>query len=222
MRWFRGSAGAAEQPRIRSRADVSDRLAHPDPAVLGLVETAPVWMTPAERLLLFTLAFTLRPARYLEIGTLHGGSALLVCTAMDSAGNGGTLVCIDPEPKIAPETWARLHHRTKLLRGLSPHALPEARSLAGGLFDLVLIDGDHTGAGVIRDATGVLSVAAPGAYLLFHDCFNEDVAGGIDAFVRQNAGHVQDVGPLTREITHEAGPDGAPAVWGGLRLAIVS
>ena len=92
---------------------------------------------------------------------------------------------------------------------------------AGGLFDLVLIDGDHTGAGVHRDATGVLSVAAPGAHLLFHDCFNPDVAAGLDAFFRENVGRVQDGGPVTREITHEADAQGASVVWGGLRLAVV-
>lgn len=221
MKWLRTMTRAAEAPRAPWQVEVSDKLAHPDPAVHDLIAHAPVWMTPGERLLLFTLAFTLRPTRYLEIGTLHGGSALLVSAAMDSVGGDGRLVCLDPEPRIAPEHWARLQHRAKILRGLSPQALPEARSMAGGLFDLVLIDGDHTGAGVVRDATGVLSVAAPGAYVLFHDSFNPDVASGIDRFMAANADRVHDVGPLTREVTHEEGPGGAVADWGGLRLAIV-
>lgn len=221
MSWFK-STKLRDEPQPAWHVDVSERLVHPDPAVHTLIAAAPVWMTPAERWLLFTLAFTLRPERYLEIGTLHGGSALLVAAAMDNVGSDGRLVCLDPEPKIAPEHWARLQHRAKLLRGLSPHALPEARSLAGGLFDLILIDGDHTGAGVLRDATGVLTVAAPGAYLLFHDCFNPDVASGIDAFMRDNQARVRDLGPLTREITHEADQAGGQAVWGGLRLAVVS
>jgi cephalosporin hydroxylase len=211
-----------EQSRVARSVEVSERLVHLDPTLVGVVETAPVWMTPAERLILFTLAFTLRPARYLEIGTLHGGSALLVATAMDATATSGTLVCLDPNPQIAPEHWARLQHRATQLRGFSPDALPEAQRTAGGPFDLVLIDGDHTGAGVLRDATGVLTVTSPGSHILFHDCFNPDVAGGIEEFFRGHAGRVHDVGPLTREITHEPDHNGVPTVWGGLRLAVVS
>jgi predicted O-methyltransferase YrrM len=178
-------------------------------------------MTPAERFLLFTLAFTLRPVRYLEIGTLHGGSAMLVAAAMDAVRNDGRLICLDPNPQIAPDKWSTIQHRATLLRGLSPEALPEARALAGGLFDLILIDGDHTGAGVLRDASGALSVASPGSHILFHDCFNPDVASGISEFLRTNVGRVRDAGPLTREITHEPDHNGAPAAWGGLRLVTV-
>jgi predicted O-methyltransferase YrrM len=189
--------------------------------VLDIIPTAPVWMTRAERLLLFTLTFTLRPARYLEIGTLHGGSALLVAAAMDALGTDGRLVCLDPNPQVADEHWERLRHRTHLLRGFSPDALPEARERAGGAFELIVIDGDHTAAGVVRDAKGVLPVAAPGAHLLFHDCFNPEVGGGIDEFVREHATRLNDVGPLTREISCERGADGSMVVWGGLRLVVL-
>jgi predicted O-methyltransferase YrrM len=212
MRWVRADL---------ELVDVTDRLGQFDPTVLEVVPTAPVWMTRAERLLLFTLTFTLRPARYLEIGTLQGGSALLVVAAMDALGSEGRLVCLDPDPQIADMHWARLRHRATLLRGFSPEALPRAEEVAGGPFDLVLIDGDHTAAGVVRDATGALSVVVPGAHVLFHDCFNPGVAGGIDEFVREHAGRVQDVGPLTREISCEKAPDGSRVVWGGLRLVIV-
>jgi predicted O-methyltransferase YrrM len=221
MSWLRAVRGAKEESPRLDLVDVSDRLGEFDPAVLEIVPVAPVWMTRAERLLLFTLTFTLRPARYLEIGTLQGGSALLVAAAMDTLGTEGRLVCLDPNPQIAEAHWARLRHRTTLLRGCSPDALPQARDLAGQPFDLVLVDGDHTAAGVIRDATGVLSVVTPGAHVLFHDCFNPGVGGGIDEFVREHAARVQDVGPLTREISCETAPDGSQVVWGGLRLVIV-
>jgi hypothetical protein len=220
MGWLRARTVQPEEPRARelSLVDVSDRHTGFDPSVLELIATAPVWMTRAERLLLFTLAFTLRPARYLEVGTLKGGSALLVNAAMEALGGDGRLVCLDPNPQISDDHWAQLRRRATLVRGLSPDALPEAKHLAGGPFDLILIDGDHTAAGVLRDATGVLSVAASGAHVLFHDAFNADVGSGIDEFVRGHAGRVCDVGPLTREITTERAPDGSRVVWGGLRL----
>jgi predicted O-methyltransferase YrrM len=221
MRWLKAARPVTQEPSDLELVDVSDRLSDFDPTVLDVLPTAPVWMTRAERLLLFTLTFTLRPARYLEIGTLHGGSALLVVAALDALRTNGRLICLDPNPQIAPEHWARLRHRATLLRGLSPDALPQARELACGRFDLVLIDGDHTAAGVVRDAQGVLSVVAPGAHMLFHDCFNPGVARGIDEFVREHAARVHDVGPLTREISRERTPDGSTIVWGGLRLVML-
>jgi predicted O-methyltransferase YrrM len=144
-----------------------------------VVKWAPVWMTRAERLLLYTLAFCLRPRRYLEIGTLKGGSALLVNAALNSLQAEGRLVCVDPEPQIEPEHWKMLEPRTTLLTGYSPDILTRACEVAGGLFDFILIDGDHTYQGVLRDVRGVLPYAADGASILCHKFF-ADVARSID------------------------------------------
>lgn len=219
MGWTQPASAAP--PREYELSDISGRPMWFEPSVLGVARTAPVWMTPAERLLLFTLVYALRPNRYLEIGTFKGGSALLVAGAMDALGTKGRLVCLDPEPQMAPGDWATIAHRATMLRGYSPDALPEAERLAGGRFDFVLIDGDHSAAGVLRDATGVLTVVAPGAHLVFHDCFNPEVARGIDEFARVHAGRLRDVGPLTREISCEQAPDGSRVVWGGLRVMMV-
>jgi predicted O-methyltransferase YrrM len=197
----------AHQANIEKQMGLTDVTAYAgefDTSAVEVIRTAPVWMTRAERLLLFTLAFTLRPARYLEIGTLHGGSALIVCAAMDAGQTDGRIVCLDPHPQIAAETWARLQQRATLITGFSPAALPEAKRAAGGDFDLILIDGDHSRAGVLRDANAVFSVAGAGAHILFHDCFNPDVKAGIDEFARKHAGRLIDSGPMTREITSEA------------------
>ncbi len=189
-----------------------------DLAALGVISTAPIWMTHAERLLLFTLTFSLRPSRYLEIGTLKGGSALIVCSAMDALNGVGKIACVDPRPQIAPETWDRIKHRASVITGFSPDALPEARDAAGGSFDLILIDGDHTRDGVIRDAEGVLPFAAKGAKILFHDCHNADVRMGIDEFAADHKRRLIDSGPMTSEALIQVCDDGSRVNWGGLRL----
>jgi predicted O-methyltransferase YrrM len=198
--------------------DVSADAASIDLSALEVIRWAPVWMTRAERLLLYTLTFTLRPMRYLEIGTLQGGSALVVCAAMDALDTPGRIVCLDPEPKIAPDHWQRIEHRATLVRGYSPPALARAREAAGGLFDFVLIDGDHSAAGVLRDADGVLPFVTDGAYLLFHDSLAEEVGRGVHEFLARNPHHLVDFGILTREIMLEARPGRPPLRWGGLRL----
>lgn len=208
-------------PALEAGLDVHDvtlEAAYIDLSYLDVVTWTPAFMTRAERLLLYTLVFTLRPLRYLEIGTLHGGSALMVAAAMDALNSHGRLVCVDPNPKIEPENWQRIEHRATLLNGYSPAILPQAQAEAGGPFDFVLIDGDHSAKGVLRDARGVLPHVANGAYLLFHDSFNPDVAQGLAKFAAEQAAALVDFGSLTREATFLADDKGNQTRWGGLRM----
>src|SRR5688572_15655865 len=64
--------------------EVSGPTFNPPSSALEVLSWAPAWLTGSERLLLFTLIYSLRPERYLEIGTLQGGSALIVSAAMDA------------------------------------------------------------------------------------------------------------------------------------------
>ncbi len=211
----------ATNPLATRTYDVTAFAADIDLDSLAVIRWAPVWMTRAERLLLYTVAFCLRPQRYLEIGTLEGGSALIVCAAMEALHGDGRLVCVDPQPKISAENWERLKNRTQIVKGYSPQVLAEALRLAGGPFDLALIDGDHTATGVERDATATLPLVTAGGYLLLHDCFNGDVAAGIDRFVTSHRHRLIDLGPMTREVTSEPRGDGGTVGWGGLRLVQV-
>ena len=188
------------------------------PEDIAALDAAPAWLTPSERLMLFTLIASLRPSRYLEIGSFKGGSALIVNAAMDASENDGCIICVDPEPRISPEHRERLEGRGIVVEGLSPAILDEASEAAGGPFDFVFIDGDHTAEGVLRDAEGVLPHLADQATLLFHDAFNPDVDSGIQRFFEKRP-RVVDCGVVTREVSYEQ--DGEKEIpWGGLRMAL--
>ncbi len=183
---------------------------------------APAELLLPERLLMYSLVRGLRPRRCLEIGTHFGGSTTITCAALDDVG-AGRLVCVDPNPLVPAELWARLAHRATMIRGTSPGALPDAVALAGGLFDFVFIDGDHTLDGVVRDVDGVLTVAAPGAHLLFHDSHYWEVREAIDACVARYPGRLVDAGTLSALSTDPIqAPDGTSAQWGGFRLLRVA
>jgi cephalosporin hydroxylase len=107
------------------------------------------------------------------------------------------------------------------VEGHSPGVLPEVVRQAGGRFDLVLVDGDHTYEGVLADASGLLPCVEPGGYVLFHDGFHPDVARAIDEFVASHPGEVLDLGLLTREVTSQVDGAGNRVEWGGLRLVRV-
>lgn len=203
------------------RHDVTAFAAEIDLDPLGAIQAAPVWMTRAERLLLYTLAFCLRPRRYLEIGTYRGGSALVVASALESLGSDGRLYCVDRRPEIAPEHWRLMEARATVVQGTSPGILPEVVRQAGGRFDLVLVDGDHTYQGVLADASGVLPCVGHGGYILFHDGFHPDVGRAIDEFVAAHPEEIVDLGLLTREVTVHTDEAGNRVEWGGLRLVYV-
>lgn len=229
-RFLTGAPAPSSQaaPQIRrhqanlARFDVTAFASEFDLNWLAPVTNAPVWMTRAERLLLFSLAFCLRPQRYLEIGTFQGGSALLVGSALDALKSDGRMYLVDPEPKISAENWQRIAHRAEIFKGYSPGILQAVAAKAGQAFDLVLIDGDHTYQGAKRDATGVLPYVAPGGYMLFHDSFFPDVRRAIDEFVDEHSERIIDFGLLTREITVQASDDNARVEWGGLRMLYVA
>jgi predicted O-methyltransferase YrrM len=181
---------------------------------LDVLDNAPVLMLPSERLALYSLVYGLRPQRCLEIGTNQGGSAMIITAAMDDLGQ-GRLVCVDPAPVIAPENWSKIAHRATLLTGFSPGILEEAKKRADGLFNFILIDGDHSKEGVQRDIEGVLPYTAKNGYLLCHDAHYLPVAEGIDEQLREHRDELLDCGILTVDRS----PDPDPSIfWGGLRL----
>ena len=207
---------------ITSRyGDYFDR--HPLFGAEGLptIGSSPVKMTPSERLLLWSLCYALRPQVYLELGSLYGGSALIVASAFDTAGWPGRIVCVEPEPQFLPEVWARLEARTTLVRGCSPAALPAAGAAAGAPVGLAFVDSDHSEAAVLADAEGLLPLLEDGAWLLFHDAHLAEVAAGVDRFLDADPRRRCDLGLLTREYTTEVGTDGRTLVWGGMRGVLV-
>src|SRR5262249_32610819 len=143
-----------------------------DASAVDVLRGAPCWMTTSERLVLYALVFGLRPRRYLEIGSFQGGSAMIVAAALEASRNPGRMVCVDPEPRIAPEHWRRVEARATLITGASPDVLPRARSVAGGRFDFALVDGDHTHDGVRRDLDGIVEHLEDRAHLLCHDGYH--------------------------------------------------
>lgn len=161
----------------------------------GDVLSVPSKMRLHERLLMYSLVAGLEPARMLEIGTDQGGTARIIVEAMRYVGH-GKLVCVDPAP-----VWNDDLHLTgnaTLIVGSSPQALPECYQAAGGLFDMVLIDGNHEYDFVMADLRGVMPYLADGSRILLHDYLYPPVMRAIRDCLNENA-NVIDGGPLTKQ-----------------------
>lgn len=150
----------------------------------GVVINAPSEMTVSERIFLYSLVRGSRPRRTLEIGSNLGGSAAIMCAALEDivgfkgAKHEGTIVGVDPFPRIqVPQ--ADFLGRFTVVKQPSPEGIPEAARIAGGRFDFALIDGIHIHDQVIKDVEGLLPHFDVGGYLLFHDAFHHGVSVAI-------------------------------------------
>lgn len=158
----------------------------------------PALLQPVERALLWALVVSRQPERVLEIGIGHGGGSRIIVEALDSVSPQSVLIQIDPEPQSGYETQALLMaHRATLVRGRSPESIPEASQLAGGAFDFVFVDGDHSYTGVTADVDGLLPYLEPGALVLFHDSHHPDVNAAIRHWLQRQP-RLQSCGELVK------------------------
>ena len=105
------------------------------------------------------------PKRILEMGTAHGGTALVFqemgaqVVSVDYRGITGEI----PMEKFNQETTTFLHADTH-----DPSTLEKVRELMPEV-DLLFIDGDHAYAGVKRDWEMYAPLVKPGGLVGFHD-----------------------------------------------------
>jgi predicted O-methyltransferase YrrM len=140
----------------------------------NLLNMGPALLAIDEAAYIYRLVRGLGPATLVEIGRYKGGSTLLLASAMD------------PDARLHSYDLHRefdVGHRgpeqdRNLAAALGRYALQERVELAvgdshtvahPGKCDLVLVDGDHSYAGVRGDYEHWRSALEPGGHVLFHD-----------------------------------------------------
>jgi predicted O-methyltransferase YrrM len=189
-------------------------LAQPERLCTAL--TAHADQKPRERVLLYALVFALAPQRVLEIGVRWGGGTRIIRAALADVGR-GRIISIDPAPALE-YPWENVSDLATLITGASPQALPRAREAAGGAFDFVFIDGDHSYDAALADLQGCIDITAPGAVILLHDAYHPPVQRAIDKVLSLSNAYV-DCGLLATTCNqgHRA-ETGATVTYGGVRM----
>lgn len=159
---------ATEAPRSpqRTRSSLQD---------LPAFTTRPWQMSYGERTAIEGMLAMIKPQLAIEIGRAEGGSLRRVAEHSEEV--------ISFDVVQPPAELAQLPN-VKLITGDSHVLLPqELKRLAEASrrVDFVLVDGDHTAAGVRRDMQDLLdSPAIASTVILAHDTLNEEVRSGLE------------------------------------------
>lgn len=112
------------------------------------------------------ILFETKPDVVVEIGGDAGGSALYLAMLMEMMGN-GEVISVD----IDRSRWEVSHHRITTVTGNSASAdtVAQVAALCEGKSVMVIQDGDHRKAGVLRDLRAYAPLVTPGHYFIVED-----------------------------------------------------
>src|SRR5262249_14557756 len=206
-------ASAAESQSTAASNDLPWKT----PRNLAIIDVTNAQMLFRDRLLLYSVVLALAPERCLEIGACEGGASRIVHAALRDLGR-GRLVAIDPHLQLEPGLSQTLADHVGFLPVSSPQGLEEANKFAGGPFDFVLLDGDHSERGVEYDLIGLLELTRPGAFILAHDAYFPSVEAGIRSVLREGL-PIAD-GGLVSSTQHAQRVGDQTVTLGGFRLLV--
>lgn len=178
-------------------------------------------MTQCEQFAFVGLLMGIRPKLCIEVGTYQGGSLQALAKYSER-------VCsVDIDPTVEQ----RLAHRfsnVSFYSGNSAEVLPalvDQLNTQGMHVDFVLIDGDHSQAGVKRDIESILKLKPQQrTTVILHDSFNPDCRAGMRDARWDDCPFVHRVElDFIPGIFHENAFDTAEArtMWGGFAYAVL-
>jgi cephalosporin hydroxylase len=188
LRW----SDLSRAPRRLKFTAALARAAVTDPSTFWIAATAlrrhRALQKPFELLRYLQFVRRLRPARFLEIGTLWGGTFYAHCAVADPRAQAIAIEASPPEEASAMTrrfaALARSGQRVTCVWGDSHDpavAAQVAAALGGETLDLLFLDGDHTSDGVRRDFETYGSLVKAGGVIAVHDI---DGDGGVASFWR--------------------------------------
>jgi hypothetical protein len=175
-------------------------------------------MSRAEKYCLIGLMDQLRPEVAIEIGTYKGGSLQVI---QHYAGEVFSIDIIPAPKKFLEAKFPKVHfivgEGDKLVHDLFANIEREGKK-----FEFVLVDGDHSCAGVQRDLHAILSYPHKHPFvILLHDSFNPQCRKGIRnmPYSRYPAVEYVELDYVTGSYWHN---DTYREMWGGLAMIRVN
>jgi hypothetical protein len=174
-------------------------------------------MLPAERIAMTGVLARVRPKGALEVGVFYGGSLLLTSEFAEH------IIGIDIDPQVRNRFVCPPN--AEIWISDSETGIPAAFSRfdeAGIPVNFVLVDADHSPAGIARDLGLILRyIPREPLVVLMHDSGNPGCRGGILSVDWASNPHLHEleVDFVPGQIQEHTVKDGRSEIWGGLALA---
>jgi hypothetical protein len=187
-------------------------------AAVGLAPDIEWQMQPGEQTALVALLAGLRPKVAIEIGSRYGGSMQVLAKYAER------VISVDIDPTCKERLGPRFPN-AEFVTGDSRETFPPLMTRLeqeGAEVGFVLIDGDHTAAGVQADVRGLLTYRPKcPLFVVMHDSFNPPVRQGIRSAPWASNPHVHavELDFVHGVLTHD--PEAYREMWGGLALAVL-
>jgi len=129
-------------------------------------------------LTIYEMVLESKPAKILEIGTRNGQSTKTMLMALGKLGK-GKLVSIDIKDRtdILQDDYPDLYQYWHMIAGNShdPEIIQSASdAIDGEMYDMILIDGDHSYEGSKQDFVEYTKFLKPGGIVILHDTVNHN------------------------------------------------
>jgi hypothetical protein len=176
------------------------------------------WLMEAgERCALLGLTAIVKPKSVVEIGTFRGGSLSVFSRYAEK------VYCLDIDPEVKVQLEPK-YPGAEFLIGDSKETIPSLLARFDqdhSSPDIVLVDGDHTRAGVLRDIQPFLRVTpVKPMYLLMHDSFNPECRKGMQSVAWNDSPYFHSLDlDFVPGVLHSKGR-WKGGMWGGLGLSI--
>lgn len=183
-----------------------------------LIEGSPYWqMRHGERFALEGVLATLKPRLAIEIGTAEGGSLRRIASHSEEVHSFDIVAEIVGLEAELPNVRTHVGDSAVLVPEFLSGLEEEGRGV-----DFVLVDGDHSAAGVRRDAEALLaSEACRRAVIVFHDSANDDVRAGLEAVRFEDYPHVAFANLDFISGYLAADPVRHLEIWNGLAIVVL-
>ena len=179
-------------------------------------------MLDSERATLSAMASSLEPGCVVEVGVYRAGSLGVL------AAHSAKVYALDIDPQCAA-SYASRFPNVEFITGPSAQTLPaliDRLQASDQSLELVLIDADHTAAGVRGDIDSVLRYRPTKRplYIIMHDSFNPECRGGIKgaAWEANPYVHAVEIDFVVGMLCGNEEPPGfVGSMWCGLALGIL-
>jgi cephalosporin hydroxylase len=126
---------------------------------------------PTDMTLYHNVIWENKPQVIVEIGTAFGGSSLFFQDQLDLVGEGGRVITIDVQNRVAKHD-PRI---TYLMGDAKADAMvAQVKELTAGKTVMVIVDGDHRRVQVKWELKKYSQIVTAGQYLVVEDCFARD------------------------------------------------